>query len=357
MDRTLTNLAIDRDVVELKRRLKDGEQLPPGILQDVIFSGWGQGENVEVLNILLEAGAAIDGLEGNFKYTPLYTAAMIGSFPDRSLAVTDFLLKKGANPNTRSSNGETPLFKAITTIADKTVQRLIEGGADVHVKNQEGMPLLHQCFLVLSAFLANGNMEEAEAYTKHTIHHVLRANPDFTLTNPNKRTIIQECLFDKTFIQHQYTARLLQALINHGCPTTIKTKLSEELPALSLLALAILLTPQHSFEVIHCLTKVNDILAVELDSPNIFELLFYNPSCGIKILEQYPSLVKGEDIGNTLLHAAVQSEFINLSIVQFLIKQGIDPNKATDSGHTALSLAKECQVDQEIIDLLQHYQK
>ncbi len=362
MSNSITEIAVFGNVVELKEHIKKSAVfLPRGILQEVIFSGWNQGENVEILEILIEAGANIDGVEGNLNATPLYTAAMIGSFPDRSFAVTDYLLKKGANPNIKNSKGETALFQAVNTIADKTVKRLIEGGADINIKNNDGIPLLHKCLLAYKGFLA-ANLDElfdekTKKYVLKNLDHVLQSNPDFTLRNPQNRTIIQECLVHKIFLERKITSTILKSLIDNGCPTNVNIIIPEENLELSLLAYAIVTNPKHSFEVINILTDENNILENELGTPNIFELMYYNPKVGMEILKSRPTLIKSEYLEGTLLHYAIESESISVEIIEFLIEKGINPNKIDSSGSTVLSLAIKMNVDKHIIELLSKHQK
>lgn len=361
MANNITEIAVSGNVIELKDTIKNNNGfLPMGILQEVIFSGWNQGENVEILEILIEAGADINGKEGNFNATPLYTAAMIGSFPDRSFAVTDYLLKKGANPNIKNSKGETPLFQAVNTIADKTVKRLIAGGAHINIKNNDGVPLLHKCLLAYEGFLA-ANLDEifnkeTQKYVFKNLDYLLQSNPDFTLKNTENHTIIQECLVHHIFSEKKITSTILKLLITNGCPTNVKLIIPAEKLELSLLAYAIVIDPKHSFEVLNILTDVNDILENELGTPNIFELMYYNPKVGIEILKSRPTLINTEYLGGTLLHSAIESESISLEIIDFLIAKGVDPNKIDSSENTVLSLAIKFNVDKHIIELLHKHQ-
>ncbi len=362
MDNNMTEIAVAGNADELKKNINIYTgSIPAGILQKVKFSGWNQGENVEILEILIEAGADIDGIEGDFNSTPLHTAAMIGSFPDRSFAVTDYLLKKGANPNIKNSKGETPIFQAINTVSDKTVKRLIEGGADVNIKNNDGVPLLHKCLIANIGFLA-ADLDEvfdkkSKKYKLKHLDYLLESNPDFTLKNSKGYTIIQESLLHKIFLEKNLTSTILKSLIDKGCPTDVKFTFTEENLELSLLAYAIVTNPKHSFDAINILTDVNNILENELGTPNIFELMYYNPNVGIEILKSRPTLIKSEYLGSTLLHSAIESESISIEIIEFLIENGIDPNKINSSGNTVLSLAIELNVDKHIIELLNKHQK
>lgn len=360
----IKDIAINGNIIKLKKQIEKGVEIPKGILQNVIFSGWAQGENIEVLELLIQAGADVNGLENDTFGSPLHTAAAVGAIPNRSLATTDFLLKNGANPNIVNHRGETPLFIAVTTIASETVQRLIEGGADINIKNNEGIPLLEKCISSYSGFLVDEDKEDAEYYNEmakkyvlDNLKHLLNANPDFTITNNKNYSVIQLCLLKTIFITNNFSAPILKLLIDKGCPTNIKTTLSDDLANLSLLALSISLNPFHSVEVIDALANVNDILEDEMFSPNLFELMYFNPKTGIELLELRPYLLKSEDLGNTLLHPAVQSQNVTVEIIEYLIKKGVDPNKKTDSGKSALSMAETANANKEIIELLRKYEQ
>ena len=54
-------------------------------------------------------------------------------------AVTEELLKLGANVNARNKSGETPIF---TTIDDDAIPLLIRHGANVSIRNKAGQTLL-----------------------------------------------------------------------------------------------------------------------------------------------------------------------------------------------------------------------
>lgn len=349
----ITDIAISGKVEELKGLIINGAKPPNGILQKVIFSGWSQGESIEILEILVGAGADINDFTDN--QTPLHAAANVGPFPKRSFAVTDFLLKKGANPNLKNNQGETPIFTAVETIADKTVKRLITEGADINSKNNEGDPLLHSCILAYYDFLGEDcddedNIEYATMYMLNNLKHILEAKPDLALTNNENLSVLQTCLAigDKPF-----TKTVIKLLIEAGALTNVKTPIGDD--NLSLLALGVLL--DHSVEVLDILIEFNDILKVETQGiPNLFFLMYLNPKKTKALLELRPNLIQSEFKGNTLIHFAILAKELKVKVIKFLIEKGVDPNKKTDKGTTAMSLAIE-NGNKKLIKLLQKHEK
>lgn len=88
--------------------------------------------NVPILKILLNAGAKVD--EGRNGWSALLRAVAEGK-----LAAVDFLLENQANPNVRTTDGQTPLMYVPTpNIAEK----LLTAGADVNAVTDTGRSAL-----------------------------------------------------------------------------------------------------------------------------------------------------------------------------------------------------------------------
>ncbi len=95
--------------------------------------------NLEIVRLLAEHGAAIDGVEGDNDRTPLMEAASYGH-----VEVVTYLISKGADVNVRRK-GLTPLLVAcdhfsvlsgMTGDKKQTVSLLLEKGADVNVQDE-----------------------------------------------------------------------------------------------------------------------------------------------------------------------------------------------------------------------------
>lgn len=91
--------------------------------------------NFEAVEILIENGANINAKD--FRgFTPLFYSAYNAKFK-----VVEFLLSKGADVNAKSKKKRfpTPIYKGIGSRDMKTVQLLVEFGADLKITNKNGL--------------------------------------------------------------------------------------------------------------------------------------------------------------------------------------------------------------------------
>jgi ankyrin repeat protein len=94
--------------------------------------------NPRVIQMLLDHGAKVDAVESHKGQNALMWAAA-----NRHTEAVDLLLKAGANPNTASKSGFTPLVFATEEGDAKTVASLLAAGADINHELAGGMsPLL-----------------------------------------------------------------------------------------------------------------------------------------------------------------------------------------------------------------------
>lgn len=63
--------------------------------------------------------------------------------PDGQRATIEYLLAHGADPNALDNSGVAALHRAVRTRSADAVQALLDGGADVHLKNRGGSTPLH----------------------------------------------------------------------------------------------------------------------------------------------------------------------------------------------------------------------
>lgn len=96
------------------------------------------------LNRVKKAMAQTKNEAKNFKtkywtedgYTPLIWA--MGRDHKQTVKIAEFLINKGADINTKTDNGDTPLIVAVRNYRIEIVETLINKGADVNSKNNEG---------------------------------------------------------------------------------------------------------------------------------------------------------------------------------------------------------------------------
>jgi ankyrin repeat protein len=100
------------------------------------------GNDTELTELLLSAGADVDEQANSNRETPLHVT--------KAVAVADLLLDAGANVNAGDKEGFSPLFRAIASptkdnpISQITelIDRLVEAGADIHTQAGNGWSLL-----------------------------------------------------------------------------------------------------------------------------------------------------------------------------------------------------------------------
>lgn len=124
--------AYDSDAMK-KMRIDGGESERPTI---DIWTAAAQG-NIEAIKQQLAAGAQLNARESAGGSTPLILAALFGQTEAGRL-----LLEKGADLNVKNNEGLTALHTAAFLCHPETVKLLLEKGADVTAKNNDGQTRL-----------------------------------------------------------------------------------------------------------------------------------------------------------------------------------------------------------------------
>ncbi len=302
MTKTLKDYAKEGDIVCVKKMIEKGTKAPEGILQDLIFFYWRTKEtpNLEILDLLIdECSVDINSCEVSPKsleifgcsQTPLHLAATL------SVVITEFLLKKGANPNLKDSENLTPIWAAST----EAMELLIKAGADVNVKNEEGNSLSHSYFDDYDSIIAGIDehfdeddeddedeicdmlVEAEEAVTKKLSILLQNSKLDFTATKDGQTILHRAIMIEDEGNRES----IIKLLIDGGCPV---------------------------------------------------------------------DLIKTEN-NDTLITLLLSSKKATEEIIEYLMDKGIDPNQKTNKGDTALQIAIEQKADKEIIELLSKYEK
>jgi ankyrin repeat protein len=85
--------------------------------------------SVELVSLLLVHGADVNSQSERFGFTPLILATSADRYHTK---IVPWLLEKGANPNARANNGETPLLAAVRRNHLEIIDVLLNYGADVN---------------------------------------------------------------------------------------------------------------------------------------------------------------------------------------------------------------------------------
>ncbi|MBN1393367.1 MAG: ankyrin repeat domain-containing protein [Sedimentisphaerales bacterium] len=112
--------------------------------------------NFNIVKLLLEKGANVNAVGGDFDSTALQLAIMRDhndKCPDPE--IVKLLLEYGANANAKDKLGFRPLQMACANQCVEVIKLLFEYGADINMCTQDGSTLLH-----LTSFLGNPNITE-----------------------------------------------------------------------------------------------------------------------------------------------------------------------------------------------------
>ena len=116
-------------------RLQDKEGMEP--LGFAVFSG-----DAELVNRIVDRGGDVNNQDNPFGWSPLHIAARF-CHPE----VMGVLFEKGARPDLRDAEGNTPLMAAAVGSCEACLKLLAEKGADVNSKNASGDTPLHAAAL------------------------------------------------------------------------------------------------------------------------------------------------------------------------------------------------------------------
>lgn len=163
MDQLLIAI-VDDDVSGVKRLLKaDGRLATRGLQKATLYQAgifhWiyvgdtalhlaAAGYRVEIVRVLLAAGADPNAAKNMRKSSPLHYAAdgfVTGPVWDaeRQVATIRCLLQNGADIHLQDMNGATPLHRAVRTRCAAAVKYLLAAGADPVMKNKPGSTPFH----------------------------------------------------------------------------------------------------------------------------------------------------------------------------------------------------------------------
>ncbi len=138
---------------ELATQLMTAAKLEPRIphwiyVKDTLLHAAAAGYRVEIVKMLLKAGADPNAAHNHRRSSPLHYAAdgCVNSTSwneKRQVAMIRLLLKAGAEINAQDKNGATPLHRAVRTRCAGAVKCLLDSGADPAIKNKPGSTPFH----------------------------------------------------------------------------------------------------------------------------------------------------------------------------------------------------------------------
>ena len=193
---------------------------------------------INVVSVLLVAGVFVDVAPIPFKITPLYVAA--GS--DERKEIAELLIRFGADKNSRTWNGSTPLHAAVENNAKKMVIFLLESGAIVEEKNMS--VICRSCYptpLDLVILSKHKHLWQQRNPSPEIVHLLMKNGarmPDRMTEEEVVRfdSIIKE--INNKIIQEQNALFALSRLLAAKKNTTMKAYLLERLYPGELLPLA-----------------------------------------------------------------------------------------------------------------------
>jgi serine/threonine protein kinase len=139
----------DEEIVKMliQHGAKVNVQVGPPEYRETPLDGAVRSERIEIVKLLIQHGANVNAQPVSPMTTqlpsPLNRAVHHGN-----LEMVDLLLKHGANPNARGYTGHTPIFSAAISHRLDIVERLIDAGAAIDIRDNEGRTLFDYPMLV-----------------------------------------------------------------------------------------------------------------------------------------------------------------------------------------------------------------
>ncbi|KAH7031471.1 ankyrin repeat-containing domain protein [Microdochium trichocladiopsis] len=316
----------------------------------------GDVENAEeCFQLLLDHGvdinATTDG-DGRFSYPPKNMTALHyavqrrhdGMWSDYSikgrteLTIAGLLLRAGANPNSRTLDGETPLFY-VNTRWPAIVDLLVEHGADVNARANKGRtPLLS---LILRG--AQGGLDAG------IVQKLIDHGADTNIADEAGNTILHNIFrcFDNF---KESNTSLLRTLLSAGADLAAANKkgqtplfvLNMERPEKALLEFLIQEGLDLNARGANGQTVLFNLVNGSQDRIKVFEVL--------RSLGADPRVVNNNH--ETLLHVAIQRQ-LSLEWVRALLDAGVDPRIKSREGLTLIHYVLEnCSVQQQTFDII-----
>jgi ankyrin repeat protein len=151
------------------------------------------GYRVEMVRLLLDAGADPNAVTNHRRSSPLhYAADGAPNSPywdaERQVQTIQCLIDAGADINAQDKNGATPLHRAVRTRSAAVVKFLLEAGCDAELKNIPGSTPFH--LAVQNTGRGGTSGERAKAEQRQIIHEFLAFGLSPALKNGNGNSVL-----------------------------------------------------------------------------------------------------------------------------------------------------------------------
>lgn len=151
------------------------------------------GYRVEIVEMLLAAGADANAAKNRRTSTPLHYAAdgyVNGAAwdPKRQVKTIRALLAAGADIRAQDKNGASPLHRAVRTRSADAVKCLLDAGADAVMKNKSGSTPFH--LAVQDTGRGGSGAEEARAQQRRIIELFLSAGMSTKLKDGKGKSVL-----------------------------------------------------------------------------------------------------------------------------------------------------------------------
>jgi len=207
---TLLTAILDDDRAQVKALLKVDRDLAvrvidkPKLYQDRIFH-WmyvgdtalhlaAAGYRVEIIRLLLAAGADPNAA-GNHRWSgPLHYAAdgyITGPVWDgkRQVKTLEVLIEAGANIHAQDKNGASPLHRAVRTRCAAAVRFLLDAGCDPTLRNKPGSTSFH--LAVQNTGRGGSGADAAHAAQREIIREFLSRGVSVKLKDGQSKTVLE----------------------------------------------------------------------------------------------------------------------------------------------------------------------
>lgn len=172
--------------------------------------------SVEVANQLLEAGADANAQVSNYQVSPLHRAAIKGQ-----LNMAGFLLDRGAKIDALNGSGETPLFNAVTYGNLATARLLLARGAKIdRSRSKRGPPVMATTSIGKRDFqrvplrIVWSGLEGVLPMLELLIEH----GADLSVRNQEGRTLIEEWASQTCVMGHPAGRDVIKRLLQLDAP-------------------------------------------------------------------------------------------------------------------------------------------